>query len=412
MTKARQDLEMTLKAFEMGKKAAKGTDEVAFLVNARGVAETIRKMEMLPEDNALTDFQVGSYCWALYAIASKSADGDEARQALSRLVCAYRKRIDSPQFWGAPKNKDFGKVLFRSVVLQTYQVVKHANEGTGETFLKAIGVPFLEILSLRAEVFLDADAFRKDPVTDVQRAEMERHAGKKIRMKFWPSTAEKAFGLMNRILKFLPGATPSPELVAFLAKNVSQGEWLGYYCAKAHVRVGEYEKARKLIVAMLRRKATEGWLWADLADACRDCQGLAVSCLAKSLLCPNRDPQIAEGMARKEQALLGRLLSALGRSPAPPDLKDPFYRQEAAKAELFVFGENRAPSGQAIMFSGKLSKRTGNAFGFVNDAKVGSVFIPPCFAEKHANGDLIKGKARKKEDKKKNRLNWCMISAL
>lgn len=412
MTEARQELETRLKTFEAAKKAAKGTDDAAFVENARGIAATIREIWKLSEDNALTDFQIGSYCWALYAIASKSSDGDEARKALARLVCAFRKKIDNPQFWGAPRGEEFGKTLFKSIVLQLYQAVKRANEGAAEMFLKIVGKPFLEMLDLRAESFLDDAAFHKEPVTDEQRTAMERNFGKKIRMKFWPSIAEKAFGLMNRILKTLPEAKPSLGLVAFLLKNVSRGEWLGYYCAKASIRIGECERARKLIIAMLQKKPTEGWLWADLADACRDRQELAVSCLAKALLCPNRDPQIAEGMAKRDRSLMNRLLSCLGRSPAPVELHDVFYVQESKKAELFVFGRVGASVGESFVFSGRLQKKTGNAFGFVKDAKLGSVFIPPGFAEKHADGEPIKGKAKKKEDKKKKRLGWCMVSAL
>lgn len=412
MTEARQELETKLKSFETAKKAAKGSDDEAFVKNARGIVTTIREIWKLPEDNVLTDFQVGSYCWALYAIAAKSSDGEESRQALARLVCAYRKKIDNPQFWGTPKNADFGRTLFNSIVLQLYQTAKHANEGAAETLLKKVGEQYLEMLDLRAETFLDDAAFHREPVTESQRAAMEKKSGKKIKMKAWPSIAEKAFGLMNRILKVLPEAKPSSGLAGFLAKNSKRGDWLGYYGAKALIRVGEYAQAQGFLMELLRKKPKEGWLWSDLAEACRKDYGVAVSCLAKALRCPNRDPQIAEGMARKDRALMAMMLQVLGRGPAPVDLKDAFYDQECKKAEVFVFGKEAAAEAQSVTFEGKLIKHNGNVFGFVKDAKLGSVFIPPRFAEKHADGEFVKGKAQKKEDKKKKKLSWCMISAL
>lgn len=237
MTEARQSLEAKLKLQMAAKRAAKGRDEVAFVAHAHEIVDTIRAIWQLPEDNALTDFQIGSYCWALYAIASKARDGEVARNALARLVRAYRKKIDSPQFWGSAASDEYGKTLFRAIVLLVYQMLKHSNEGAGESLLKKIGTPFLEILDLRASSFLDEAAFKKDPVTEEQRLAMERSAGKRIRMKAWPSVAEKAFGVMNRILKTLPETNPSSELVAFLAQNISRGDWLGYYCAKARIHI-------------------------------------------------------------------------------------------------------------------------------------------------------------------------------
>lgn len=412
MTPERQNLETQLKSFEAAKKAAKGIDDEEFVKSARGIILTIREISKLPEDNSLTDFQVGSYCWALYAIAAKSSDGEESRQTLARLVCAYRKKIDNPQFWGTPKNADFGRTLFNSIVLQLYQTTKHANDSAAETLLKKVGETYLEILDLRAEAFLDDAAFHREPVTESQRAAMEKKPGKKIKMKAWPSIAEKAFGLMNRILKVLPEVKPSSGLVGFLVKNCRRGDWLAYYSAKALIRVGEYAQAQGFLMEMLHKKPKEGWLWSDLADACRKDYGVAVSCLAKALRCPNYDPQIAEGMAKKERALMGKLLQTLGRGPAPVDLKDAFYDQECKKAEVFVFGKEAAVQALSVTFEGKLIKHSGNAFGFVKYAKLGSVFIPPRFAEKHADGEFVKGKAQKKEDKKKKKLSWCMISAL
>ena len=57
-------------------------------------------------------------------------------------------------------------------------------------------------------------------------------------------------------------------------------------------------------------------------------------------------------------------------------------------------------------------KVAGKNFGFVKCPTIGTVFAPPRFAERMNNNDKISGMAEKREDKKKNRMSWCMISAL
>lgn len=424
MTPEREELERQLKTFEDAKRAAKGNDDKAFLQNARGIVATIKSIAKLSDDNQITDRQVSSYCWALYAVWSKSADALERRQMAVRLVCAYRRKIDSSRFWGDEKASEFGKTLFYAIILRLYKLVKDANEGAETTLLKAIAKPYLEMLSLRAEPYLDEAAFRKDPVTEVQRKAMEAHAGKKIKMKEWPSLAEKAFGLMKRCLKADETAMPSGELVSFLGKNVGRGDWLGFYCAFAHLRRKEFAKARKLLVEVVRRKQSEAWAWECLAQAFRDQPAKMAGCLCKVLLCPSHDRQIKEAMSVKARHQLAKCLTLLGRADEArreselavrkdiSDANDEFYRRESAEVVKEVLGGDGPNQASAKAFSGRLIKHGDNAFGFVKDKALGSVFIPPRFASKYNDGEIIKGKAALKEDKKKNKMSYCMMLAL
>ena len=429
MTPERAELERRLAEATNAKRAAKGQgDDRAFVVHAREMIATLKAIGKLPEDNQLTDFQVGAYCWALYAIATKSKDGVEARQNMISLVAAYRRKIDSPQFWGDARGREFGRTLFGSIVVQLYKLVKEANDGAASTLLTAVARNFLEMLALRAEAYLDDAAFQKDPVTDAQRQRMEQSAGKRIRMKFWPSLAEKAFGLMNRCLKANEAIRPAPELVAFLGRNAGRGEWLGFYCANARVRIGDFSGARELLGELARRKRNEAWVWEHLAQAHQDQPTRAVGCLYKALICPIHDQEIAQAMVVRMHRQLARLWSALGRTEDSqrelerasrmemPRANDAFYRREAASIEQAYLGTKQgaasAATDAARRFEGHLVKRTGNPFGFVTDKAIGPVFIPPRFADRLSNGAFIRGKAQSKEDKKKNRLSYCMISAL
>lgn len=422
MTPERDELEQRLKGFEDAKKAAKGKDDKAFLQNARGIVETIKAISRLSVENQITDWQVSSYCWALYAILSKSGDALERRQTAVRLVCAYRRKIDSTRFWGDASAAEFGKTLFNGIVLQLYKLVKDSGEGAEATLLKSVAKPYLEMLSLRAEPYLDDAAFKKEPVTDEQRLAMEAHAGKKIKMKEWPSLAEKAFGLMKRCLKADSAAMPSDELVAFLDKNVNRGQWLGFYCALAHLRRNELAPARKLLTEVVRMKKNEAWAWEFLAQAFRDQPEKTAGCLCKVLLCPSHDQQIAQAMSVKAHQLLAKCLVSLGRTQEAKRemelaaqktvtrVNDEFYRHEAATVVSEVLGvEGQAG---AKPFSGRLIKHAGHEYGFVKDKALGSVFVPPKFAEKLKDGDFVKGKAALKEDKKKKKSGYCMIIAL
>lgn len=337
-------------------------------------------------------------------------------------------KIDSPQFWGDARGREFGRTLFGSIVVQLYKLVKEANDGAASTLLTAVARNFLEMLSLRAEVYLDDAAFQKDLVTDAQRRRMEQSAGKRIRMKFWPSLAEKAFGLMNRCLKANEAIRPAPELVAFLGRNAGRGEWLGFYCANARVRIGDFSGARELLGELARRKRNEAWVWEHLAQAHQDQPTRAVGCLCKALICPIHDQEIAQAMVVRMHRQLARLWSALGRTEDSqrelerasrmemPRANDEFYRREAASIEQEYLGTKQcaasAATDAARRFEGHLVKRTGNPFGFVTDKAIGPVFIPPRFADRLSNGAFVRGKAQLKADKKKNRLSYCMISVL
>lgn len=431
MTPEREILERQLKEFEARKKAAKGVDDQVFVESARKTVSTIRAIARVPNDGELTGWQVSSFCWSLYAIASKSQDGEESRACLAHLVAAYRKKIDSAQFWGDARGAEFGRTLFNAIVLLLYRIVKDANEGAEEGILKRVGKDYLEMLALRAEAFLDDVAFKKDPVTDEQRAAMERSTGKRIRLRFWPSLAERAFGLMNRCLKVDVTLVPSPELTAFLGRCKDRGDWLGFYCANARVRRGDFAGARQLLLEVVRKKRRDAWAWTHLAEACRDMPEKAVSCYCKALTCPVRDPSIAQATVAKTRRQLACVLLAMGRVQEAtrekeladrkemPDPRDTFYLGEAKAAEQMVFGSENSSgagrmqgglsTGEKVHFSGVLVKRAGNAFGFVKDGKRGDVFIPPRFAERKRDGEVVTGWAAYREDRKKNRMSLCMI---
>lgn len=424
MTPEREELERKRKTFEDAKRAAKGNDDKAFLQNARSIVATIKAIAKLSEDNQITDWQVSSYCWALYVVCSKSADALERRQMAVRLVCAYRRKIDSSRFWGDEKAFEFGKTLFNAIILQLYKLVKDANEVAEAALLKAIAKPYLEMLSLRAEPYLDEAAFRRDLVTEVQRKAMEAHTGKKIRLKTWPSLAEKAFGLMKRCFKADETAMPSGELVSFLGKNVGRGEWLGFYCAFAHLRRKEFAEARKLLVEVVRRKKSEAWAWECLAQTFRDQPVKMAGCLCKVLLCPSHDRQIMEAMSVKARHQLAKCLTMLGRAEEArreselaarkdiSDANDDFYRRESAEVVQEVLGGGGSDQVGAKAFYGRLFKHGDHTFGFVKDKTIGSVFIPPKFAVQYKDGEMVKGNAMLKEDKKKKKMSYCMILAL
>ena len=294
MTPEREKLEGRLKELMAAKKSAKGVDDAAFVKNAAAIVALLEEIARLPEDGKLTNFQVGTYCWALEAIANKSHDAVQRRDAIVRLVKAYRKAIDSPQFWGDPRACDFGRVFFNAMVVCLHKIVKESNAEARDAVLRKVVRPFTEILFLRAEAFLDEAGFKKEPVTDAQRVAMERNnGGKPIKVKEWPSIAEKAFSVLNHGLRADASQTVPSELVDFLFRNREKGRWLGFYCATAMMRSGRIGEARSLLTRVVRKNPEADWAWTHLAEACRDSPQDAMACLYRSLTCSNRDPQIA-----------------------------------------------------------------------------------------------------------------------
>ena len=440
MTEERQAFETRLNALMTVKRAAKGVNDAEFVRCSGEIIATLDGIARLPVDNKLTDFQIGTYCWAIHAIAAKSPDPAKRRDAAVRLVVAFRKAIDSPQFWGDERAADFGRTLFNSVVLSLYRVLKESNDDAGEAMLRKAGRSFLEILDMRARVFLDEAGFRKDPVTDVQRAAMERaNGGRAIRMKAWPSIAEKAFGIANRCLKADSGLMMADGLVDFLKNNIRNGDWLGFYCANALIRGSRFGEARALLAEIARKKPGEFWVWTHLAEACADVPRDAVACLCRSLACMVRDEEIRKATQAKTHRKLARIFAATGESGAagreaeyakgatPSEEDMARYAKEADAANALVFGNKppRAvcgggreagamrPDASEVRFSGVLRKASGKEFGFVRGgAGTGDVFVPPRFAGRMKDGDRIAGVAALRKDKKKNRMSLCMISAL
>lgn len=419
MSAEREEIEAGIKELEKAKREAKDVDAVAFVSKAREILVELKRLRALPEDSKLNDYQIGSYCWCQYALASKSTDAEEAKLALERLLVVFARVKDSSSFWGSDRGRAFGRALFSALVLVMYKIVKRMNEPSSISFLRRVSPAYLGILSSRAPAFLDDKAFEKDPVTDAQRQAMERNNhGKKIRMKSWPSLAEKAFGLMNRCFKARPESKISQEAVDFLLRNKDKGEWLCFYCANAMLQVNRYDEARKLMLEVVRAKRNDSWAWADLARTFKPQPEKAISCLCKALLRPSHDPEISLGMTVKIRRELSSALRQVGKEAegireialadqkAPVDLNDPLYLEWARKADEFLL----APT--AKRFSGKLIKRADQAFGFVRDKVVGDVFIPPEFVKKAAHGDDLSGWADLRENKKKKCKSYCMISGL
>lgn len=419
MTSEREQLETRLKEHEKAKRAAKGTDDAQFVAASQEIVSTIRQIRALPEDNKLTDFQISSYCWALYAIASKSHDAEQVRMSLVKLVRSFALAMNARSFWGDASSAEFGRTLFNSLVQLLYKSVKSMNDTTAVAFAKKIAVDYLNILDARCEAYLDAGAFHKDPVTEEQRKGMElRNGGKRIRLKFWPSLAEKAYGLMNRCLKADSQVVATDRLVTHLHRNVSKGDWLGLYCVTAMIRGGHAERARSMMKDIVRAKHNEAWAWTYLADTYRDKPEMVAACHCKALTLPSHDPEISLGMAVKSRRVLADALQRLGlvqeaqrelalaERKAPVDSHDGFYVTWAGKTNQLLL-----PS-TAKRFTGRLIKREDKSFGFVKDRTLGDVFIPPKFVKCLKNGDQIAGWADLQEDKNKKRKSLCMISAL
>ena len=419
MTSEHEQLETRLKEHEKAKRAAKGTDDAQFVAASQEIVSTIRQIRALPEDNKLTDFQISSYCWALYAIASKSHDAEQVRMSLVKLVRSFARAMNARSFWGDASSAEFGRTLFNSLVQLLYKSVKSMNDTTAVAFAKKIAVDYLNILDARCEAYLDAGAFHKDPVTEVQRKGMElRNGGKRIRLKFWPSLAEKAYGLMNRCLKADSQVVATDRLVTHLHRNVSKGDWLGLYCVTAMIRGGHAERARSMMKDIVRAKHNEAWAWTYLADTYRDKPEMVAACHCKALTLPSHDPEISLGMAVKSRRVLADALQRLGlvqeaqrelalaERKAPVDSHDGFYVTWAEKTNQLLL-----PS-TAKRFTGRLIKREDKSFGFVKDRTLGDVFIPPKFVKCLKNGDQIAGWADLQEDKNKKRKSLCMISAL
>ena len=419
MTSEREQLETRLKEHEKAKRAAKGTDDAQFVAASQEIVSTIRQIRALPEDNKLTDFQISSYCWALYAIASKSHDSEQVRMALVKLVRSFARAMNARSFWGDASSAEFGRTLFNSLVQLLYKSVKSMNDTTAVAFAKKIAVDYLNILDARCEAYLDAGAFHKDPVTEEQRKGMElRNGGKRIRLKFWPSLAEKAYGLVNRCLKADSQVVATDRLVTHLHRNVSKGDWLGLYCVTAMIRGGHAERARSMMKDIVRAKHNEAWAWTYLADTYRDKPEMVAACHCKALTLPSHDPEISLGMAVKSRRVLADALQRLGlvqeaqrelalaERKAPVDSHDGFYVTWAGKTNQLLL-----PS-TAKRFTGRLIKREDKSFGFVKDRTLGDVFIPPKFVKCLKNGDQIAGWADLQADKNKKRKSLCRISAL
>lgn len=438
MTPERGSLESRLKTLLAEKKAAKGVDAAAFLKSSAAILALLGEIRNLPKDNVLFAFEIGTYCWALEAIASNSADPARRREYTARLVLAFRKAVDSTQFWGDERSKAFGRTMFNAMVACLYKAVKGSSADVGEGMLRRVAHPYLEILTMRADAYLDDVGFRKDPVTEPQREALFRNnGGKRIRMKAWPSVAEKAFGLLNRCLKADQSLVVPDELVAFLYRNRGRGEWLGFYCANAMVRSGRNEEARPLLVDIARKKPDEFWIWEHLAETFRESPEDALSCLCRALRCPIRNREIESATHMKIHRRLARVLSDMGdeetaarenayaKGEAVSALDMRHCAEEGERADRLVFGgakptnygrmtgrTHQKESSDCVRFEGRFILAPGKSFGFVKGAAIGDIFVPPPIAVKIKNNAQIAGMAARKEDRKKKRMSWCMISVL
>ena len=194
------------------------------------------------------------------------------------------------------------------------------------------------------------------------------------------------------------------ELIDFLFRNKEKGDWLGFYCANAMVRVGRHEEARSLLVGVVRKNPGADWAWTHLAETYQNIPQNAMACLCRSLTCSNRDPQIAKATEAKTHRLLAKILAALGDSATAAreigyangtavSAEDSQRYVEGVKvANRLVFGSDKPPEkrcggiarsreGHACRVSSSAPLQDTTIFGKLPTAPNDGAFNPPTFGE-------------------------------
>ena len=269
--------------------------------------------------------------------------------------------------------------------------------------------------------------FQRRPVTSEQRAGMERKAGKKIRLKEWPSNVDEAVGVAAQCVKLYQNSAmplkPGERMMQFLLRHIDSNEWFGFYYARWLKVCGRDAESIRYLVEVVKRKKNDDWAWQYLGDSFVAEPEKARACYCRSLTCQVHDKEIADGVAKKTHRKLAVVLRATGQmvesaleeglaaSNEPLPGNRTFYLQYAPDARRLMYvGE------KTLDFTGRFEKHQDKAFGFVrivsgagfglSAGKQISVFVPPPLAKALENGTSVKGFAAQRMDEKKKRLSW------
>lgn len=137
--------------------------------------------------------------------------------------------------------------------------------------------------------------------------------------RFRPAGAKHSYDcLVERVIKALHKSAKTEQdsdnirwAAEFVGEQYSkfpEQDWFEYYYGKLLVKTGELERARKLIVPIVRRKLGEFWAWDNLASTYKvhdDENQLA--CLCRALMCQTKDESYLVNVHVKLGGLLVQL---------------------------------------------------------------------------------------------------------
>ena len=155
-------------------------------------------------------------------------------------------------------------------------------------------------------------------------------------------------------------------------ERMPREEWLPYQFGKILIKLGERDRARQLVLPVIRAKRRESWAWDVLASTCGDGEhDLRKACLCKALLCGHKDEEFLVSI-RQELALI---LVAEGEYPEAkhevtrcvatrqarkwriPDvlerlLEAPWFQTTTATVENQEYYREYAPVADSLAFEG------------------------------------------------------------
>ena len=302
-----------------------------------------------------------------------------------------------------------------------------AENGNAANLPYGVARCYVEMCEAFGFAALKPDDFNRRPVTNEQKAGMERRTGKRIRMKEWPSHVDEAVGVAAKCIKLYQDGgmslKPRVRMMEVLHSHIEANEWFGFYYARWLKACGRDTESAQYLVEVVRRKKNDDWAWQYFGDSFANEPEKARACYCRSLTCPIHDKEIADGVAKKTHRKLAAVLRELGQAeeaeledgfavsgePLPGNRE--FYMSHASDARrLMYFGE------KTLEFFGRFEKHQDKAFGFVRVAAGGdsavamgrqiSVFVPPPLAKPLSNGIAVKGFAVQQMDEKKKRMSW------
>ncbi len=395
-------------------------DEQQFLAAAREIIAVRRQIQALPseEDRRLSEAQVNVYFWAVYVVATKSDDLQEVREHAMLFAKIFDYRLKHG--W---KPAVFDKFGLSSCLLSFAKRIDAASKSAGgnaKPILYEIAHDYLQLAGMACDYLVAAD-FQQRKITDAERARLTKPGQKPLKMKVWPSNAEKIIKVAARCVKENAATSrplvPSPRLLEFLRRHLDAGKWFGYYYARWLVQVGRHGEAVEPMRKVVASKQQEMWAWSDFAETFANTPSKARDCLCRALLCSVHDPMISAAMAKKVHRKLESVLRTLGeldvaqreaglaQSEQPLPGQRAYYEEWAHHAEVLLLDPKASRS-----FEGVFEQRAGQAFGFV---RVGygrggdSIFVPPSLAKRFKSDDRVKGMAALQMDRKKNREGWA-----